>query len=100
MHRATGKYLTELTEELSGEINRKNAEISKYLGEHPKLIEDKVILAHLPLIFREKYPDRLNRIPAEYRQAIVSVELATRIVYRQSNMLEYEIHAALSSIEE
>ena len=100
MHRATGKYLTELTEELSGEINRKNAEISKYLGEHPELIEDKVILAHLPLIFREKYRDRLSRIPAEYRQAIVSVELATRIVYRQSNMLEYEIHAALSSIEE
>ncbi len=100
MHRATGKMLTELTDELSNEINRKNMEISQYLLKHPELIDDKVILAHLPKLFADKYPDRLNRIPAEYRRAIVSVELATRIVYHQSNMLINEIHGAMASIEQ
>ena len=98
MHCATGKFLTELTDELSDQINHKNEEIEKYLELHPELVDDKVVLAHLPKIFSEMFRDRISRIPIEYRRAIVSVELATRIVYRQSNMLEYEINAALASI--
>ena len=46
---------------------------------------------HLPELFREEYPDRVARLPREYRKAIVAVELATRIIYSAANRLEDEI---------
>ena len=91
MRHTTGRLMTELTEELSRSINAKNIQISEYLDKHPELITDSIILDHLPAIFRKQYKNRLNRIPAEYRKAIVSVELATRIIYNSANRLEDEI---------
>jgi glutamate dehydrogenase len=93
--KVSGRKLTELTEQLSRQINAKNVAISHYLTTHPELIQDEIILQHLPGIFRKKFSDRLNRIPAEYKKAIVAVELATRIVYRQSDSLEHEIKSVL-----
>lgn len=87
--------LTELTEILSRHINAKNEAISAYISEHPELIMDQTILEHLPPVFAEKYSDRLARIPVEYKRAIVSVELATRIVYRQSDSLKNEIESVI-----
>jgi glutamate dehydrogenase len=98
MHNATGKYLTDLTEELSRTINAKNAEIAEYFTANPEMLDEKVILAHLPKVLAEKYADRLNRLPQSYRVAIASVELATRIVYNQSNALKSEISAAMAEI--
>ena len=86
--------MTELTEELSRSINAKNIQIGEYLDAHPELISDEIILAHLPEIFRKEYKGRLHRIPAEYRKAIVSVELAARIIYTAANGLEDEIARA------
>ena len=91
MRHTTGRLMTELTEVLSRSINAKNIQISEYLDKHPELITDSIILDHLPAIFRKQYKNRLNRIPAEYRKAIVSVELATRIIYNSANRLEDEI---------
>ena len=91
MRHTTGRLMTELTEELSRSINAKNIQISEYLDKHPELITDSIILDHLPAIFRKQYKNRLNRIPAEYRKVIVSVELATRIIYNSANRLEDEI---------
>ena len=82
---------TELTEELSRSINAKNIQLTEYLGEHPELIRDDLILEHLPELFREEFPDRVARLPREYRKAIVAVELATRIIYSAANRLEDEI---------
>jgi glutamate dehydrogenase len=93
--KAMGRHLTELTDMLSREINAKNVAISEYLGTHPEMISDKIILSHLPPIFAERYPDRLQRIPTEYRKAIVAVELATRIIYSQVATLDVEIRNAL-----
>lgn len=93
--KVSGRKLTELTEQLSRQINAKNVAISHYLTTHPELIQDEIILHHLPDIFRKKFSNRLNRIPAEYKKAIVAVELATRIVYRQSDNLEHEIKSVL-----
>ena len=91
MRHTTGRMMTELTEELSRSINAKNIQIGEYLDRHPEMISDEIILAHLPEIFRKQYKGRLNRIPAEYRKAIVSVELAARIIYTAANRLEDEI---------
>ena len=93
--KVSGTKLTDLTEQLSRQINAKNVAISNYLTTHPQLIQDKIILEHLPEIFRKNFNNRLDRIPAEYKKAIVAVELATRIVYRQSDSLENEIKSVL-----
>ncbi len=96
--KATGRHLTELTDMLSREINAKNAAISEYLGKHPEMIADEIILAHLPPMFAERYRKLLRLIPTEYRTAIVAVELATRIVYSQVATLDVEIRNAVQSI--
>jgi len=91
MKHTTGRMTTELTEELSRSINAKNIQLTEYLGDHPELIRDDLILEHLPELFREEFPDRVARLPREYRKAIVAVELATRIIYSAANRLEDEI---------
>ena len=96
MHRSTGKMMTDLTDELSLAINAKNQQIADYLSSHPELIEDEVILSHLPKLFTTEFKDRLARIPAEYRKAIVSVELAARIIYHANHSLESEIRQAIN----
>lgn len=89
-------HMTALTEQLSRAINRKNVEISAYLENHPEIITDQLVLAHLPRLFTQKYQDRITNIPYEYKKAIVAVELAARIIYRQANSLEQEIKAVLT----
>ena len=91
MRHTSDRMMTELTEVLSRSINAKNIQISEYLDKHPEMISDEIILSHLPEIFRTRYRSRLSRIPAEYRKAIVSVELAARIIYTAANRLEDEI---------
>ena len=98
MHKATGKYLTDLTEELSRTINEKNRAIAEFFAIHPEKLEDKIILAHLPKVLAEKYSNRLTRLPATYRIAIASVELATRIVYGQTGSLQLEVQSAIDEI--
>ncbi len=91
-----GALMTDLTETLSRRINAKNEAISAHLDEHPELITDQLILDHLPRIFSKKYQTRLERLPTEYKKAIVAVELATRIVYNQSDNLKQEIQVAVT----
>ena len=94
--KATGEFLTDLTDRLSKSINAKNVEITEYLGTHPELITDELLLSHLPEIFTTTYRDRLKRLPAEYRRAIAAVELAGRIVFNASSGLANEIDWALN----
>ena len=77
-----GKPMTELTEELSGAINEKNQKLRRFLVENPHYVTDDLILSHLPGIFKRRFRNNLKRIPASYRNAIASVELASRIVYK------------------
>jgi len=88
-------HMTELTEVLSRRINAKNEAISEFLTKHPHLLDEQVILDHLPTLFAKKYKTRIERLPAEYKKAIASVELATRIIYTQSGNLELEIKKAM-----
>ncbi len=95
--KATGEFLTDLTDRLSRNINAKNVEITEYLGTHGELITDELLLAHLPRIFATSYRDRLKRLPAEYRKAIAAVELAGRIIYNEAGSLKNEIMGVISS---
>ncbi|MBO5923805.1 MAG: NAD-glutamate dehydrogenase, partial [Lentisphaeria bacterium] len=97
-HATTGKYLTDLTEELSTTINNKNAEIVEYFTQNPEKLQDKVILSHLPKTLATKYADRISRLPEEYKTVIASVELATRIVYTQTGSLPAEVDCAMAAI--
>ena len=81
MHKKSGKYLTDLTEELSQAINAENARIFAELLEDPTKCQTETVLAHLPAILATKYADRLNRLPLEYKLAIASVEEATKKIY-------------------
>jgi ABC-type branched-subunit amino acid transport system ATPase component len=87
----TRQPLTELTERLSHEINHKNEKINTYLKAHPELLETPVITEHLPPLFTTEFSERIKNIPEEYKRAIVSVELACRIVYSKNDSLEKEI---------
>ena len=87
-------HMTELTDVLSRRINEKNEAISDYFTKYPEQLDDQVILDHLPSLLAKKYKTRLDRLPAEYKKAIASVELATRIIYTQSGNLELEIKRA------
>lgn len=89
------RKLTDLTEELSIEINNKNDEISEWLERHPDIIKREIILKHLPSCFGKLDHKRLNRIPVEYKKAIVAVELACQIVYGRASNLEDEINSVL-----
>ncbi len=87
-------HMTELTDVLSRRINDKNEVISEFFTKHPEQLDEQIILAHLPNVLAKKYQKRIERLPAEYKKAIASVELATRIIYTQSGSLEEEIKKA------
>ena len=76
-----GMPLTRLTDRLSREINNANDRIFAYLGQHPEMVTDRLLESHLPPLFSDRFADRPARLPAEYRRAIASVELACRMVY-------------------
>lgn len=91
--RTTGTPMTRLTEVLSCSINAKNRELRAFLEKHPEMVTDELVLDHLPPWFRKNMPERVRRIPESYRRAIVSVELASRIIYRLDGNIENEIAA-------
>jgi len=94
-YQRTGTFLTVLTNSLSDKINCKNEEIKACLDKKPELVTDALILEHLPAIFRTSFPERVKRIPPEYRRAIAGVELAIRICYKPNDPIEKEIEEAL-----
>ncbi|MFA6816007.1 MAG: NAD-glutamate dehydrogenase domain-containing protein [Lentisphaeria bacterium] len=99
--KATGKYMTDLSQKVSDTINAKNMAIYDYLGSHEELITDEMMLGYLPAIYIKQYRDRLGMIPAQYRRAIASVEMATRIIYKgltSTKGLEGEVELAVKDI--
>ncbi len=91
----SGGHLTDLTEKLSVHINDKNSEISEYLESHPELVDKKIILQHLPETFGKLDKKLLDKLPEDYKKAIVSVELACRIIYKSAQNLKSEISSVL-----
>ena len=96
----TGVFLTDLTEKLSRSINAAKVEISAFLARNPHFISNELLLSHLPALFKQRFPERVQRLPLEYRQAIVAVELACRLVYTtDSTNMENKLRLLLTAEE-
>ncbi len=88
--RASGgtRLFTEISDEISREINRHYAELFAYFGKRPERLRTplyrRVLLAHLPPIVGRtpRFRRRIRRLPQKVQAAIAAVEIATRIVYR------------------
>ncbi|MBN1225448.1 MAG: NAD-glutamate dehydrogenase [Deltaproteobacteria bacterium] len=78
---------TDISNEISHEINDLTNQIFEYLVSHPENLSKpyykKVLLAHLPDFIqkRKKFRDRIKNLPFKYRAAIISTEIATRSIY-------------------
>jgi glutamate dehydrogenase len=79
---------TEISVEISQEINQWYARLFAFFQAHPTLADEpefrRVLLAHLPAFIErhEVFQNRPHRLPEKIKWAILAVEIATRIVYR------------------
>ena len=82
------KPYTEISQELSREINHHYARLFQYFQENPDLADlpayRRVILAHLPRLIagNPRLRSRIRRLPPKIKYAVLAVEIATTIVYR------------------
>ena len=80
-------FYTDISNAISEEINDHYAKLFMYFQGRPELCDQplfrKVLLNHLPALIREspKFRVRVSRIPPKIKHAILSSEIATRIVY-------------------
>ena len=86
-----GALMTDLSDEVANAINDYKRDLGKLLNAHPEYATDEVLFRHLPPLFRKRFPERLQRIPAAYRRAIAAVEVALEIVFRKKLTLEDEL---------
>ena len=88
-HRATGKKLSELSEEISKRINYFTDQLLAYfetiqLPDNPQDPLLQCFLYYSPQTLREKYQALLlNEIPENHKKAIIASHLAARLVYRR-----------------
>ncbi len=81
--------LVGLSKVLSNVINRVTDLVDAHLhhlseAEFRSPLNDHIILNYVPKILAEKYRDRiLERIPRSYRQAMISADTASRLVYAE-----------------
>ncbi len=91
-----GKLYTEISNEISYEINDLTSKIYQYLMDHPDKISkppySKILLLHFPELIqkRKKFRDRVKFLPLKYRIAMISTEIATRIVYHGGFEIPFE----------
>ncbi len=90
------KLYTEISNEISYEINALTDRIYQYLMQNPDKISrppySKILLQHFPKLIQErkKFRDRVKFLPLKYRIAMISTEIATRIVYHGGFEIPFE----------
>jgi glutamate dehydrogenase len=85
-HEKTGAYLTDISEKISERINLFKYQLLDYLETIPlsKDLNDPLIrslLSYCPKLLRERYTDRILKMPDIHKKAIISVFLASHLVY-------------------
>jgi len=86
---------TEISDDISREINAHYSKLFDLFQRNPELISDqimrKALLAHVPGIIREskKYRPRLNEIPKKYMYAILASEIASSLVYKSNRETDF-----------
>ncbi|MBP1740247.1 MAG: glutamate dehydrogenase [Deltaproteobacteria bacterium] len=89
-------FYTDISNAISEEINDHYAKLFSYFQGHPELCGQplfrKVLLNHLPALIREnpKFRSRVEKMPAKIKHAILSSEIASRIVYHGGWELDFE----------
>jgi glutamate dehydrogenase len=93
-----GKFFyTDISNAISEEINDHYAKLFHYFQGRPELCDQplfrKVLLSHLPALIREspKFRSRVKKIPQKIKHAILSSEIASRIVYHGGWEMDFEI---------
>lgn len=87
---------TEISAGISGEINRRYAELFEFFRTHPELTEQpqyrRVLLNHLPQLIGStpRFRQRLKQLPEKYRWAILASEIASSMIYRGDRSAEFE----------
>jgi glutamate dehydrogenase len=90
------KLYTDISNEISHEINELTDTIYSYLLANPEKIGKppytKMLLLHFPDFIRErkKFRDRVKDLPLKYRIAMVSTEIATRSIYHGGFEVSFE----------
>jgi glutamate dehydrogenase len=90
------KFYTDISNEISYEINELTDTVYSYLMAHPERLESpayvKALLVHFPEFIqqRKKFRDRIKDLPLKYRAAMVSSEIATRSVYHGGFEVPFE----------
>ncbi|HEX9910293.1 MAG TPA: hypothetical protein VGA86_05375, partial [Desulfatiglandales bacterium] len=89
-------FYTDISNAISEEINDHYAKLFSYFQGRPELCDQplfrKVLLNHLPALIREnpKFRSRVKKMPAKIKHAILSSEIASRIVYHGGWELDFE----------
>jgi len=92
----SGKLCTEISDELSTEINGNYARLFRFFQGHPELclqpLYRRAILNHLPRMLREepRYRRRLAKLPKKYLSAILAAEIGSSLVYKGNREAEFE----------
>ena len=89
-HREAGgaQLYTEISDAISGEINGHYANLFNFFQQNPQLCDKplyrKAILVHLPRMLADSpaFRARTKGLPAKYKYAILSSEIASSMVYR------------------
>jgi glutamate dehydrogenase len=90
------KLYTDISNEISYEINELTDTVYSYLMTHPERLESpayvKALLVHFPEFVQErkKFRDRIRGLPFKYRAAMVSSEIATQSVYHGGFEVPFE----------
>jgi glutamate dehydrogenase len=98
---------TEVSDEISREINNHYAHLFNYFQKNPELCNKplyrKAILLHLPKILskREQFRKRIDDLPEKIKYAILASEIASSLVYKTNEDLMYcsMIEGHLSRLE-
>lgn len=92
----TGRMCTEISDAISGEINSNYARLFQFFQARPDLYLEapykNAMLSHLPAILRDTpaFRERLPKLPAKYRSAILAAEIGSSMVYRGGREEEFE----------
>ena len=85
-HRKTGAFLTDLSEQVSERINLYKYQLLETL-EKTKLSSDpkdpliRCLMLYCPALLRERYSDRILKLPDIHKKAMIAVFLASHLVY-------------------
>lgn len=88
-HNETGKYLTDISDEISEKINSFMYELLDHfqtiiLSNDPKDPLIQALINYCPPLLREKYHNRiLTEVPDIHKKAIIACHIASRLVYHR-----------------